>query len=215
MLVLVDDRLVVKESLAQVETRLQRQFEVGGDVSAEASKARAANRLPNTWAAPTSSSIALVSEHRGLWRQSAHTTRVALPWLRRSSCACAVNTGSIARWRGLNNRAAYGASKGAAHALTMAMAADRLIDGSPVMAVTPGIADTVWVRRAPDATADREAERSALEARQSTGRHVTTDEVAPAICFMPSRSSSATTGAFLAVGRGSDPLQASPRPRRD
>ena len=50
-----------------------------------------------------------------------HTTRAALPWLRRSSRACIVNTGSIAGWRGLPNRAAYSASKGAVHALTMAM----------------------------------------------------------------------------------------------
>ena len=96
----------------------------------------------------------------------------------------------------------------------MAMAADHLTDGIRVNAVAPGTADTPWVQRLLAAAADPEAERAALEARQPTGRLVTADEVAHAICFLASPFSSATTGAILAVDGGSQPLLAPPRPPR-
>ena len=203
-------------------------FEVVGDVSSASSTARAVEQ-----AAQHMGGLDVVVNNAGVGAQGSveaddgwdrvwavnvmgtvHTTRAALPWLRRSTCACVVNTGSIAGWRGLPNRAAYSASKGAVHALTMAMAADHLTDGIRVNAVAPGTADTPWVQRLLAAAADPEAERSALEKRQPTGRLVTADEVAHAICFLASPLSSATTGAILAVDGGSQPLLAPPRPPR-
>ncbi|WP_380157568.1 SDR family NAD(P)-dependent oxidoreductase [Kineococcus sp. R86509] len=130
------------------------------------------------------------------------TTRAALPVLRASEHAAVVNTCSIAAWTGLPQRAVYSATKGAVQALTLAMAADHLADGIRVNCVNPGTADTPWVQRLLDASADPAAERAALQARQPTGRLVSAQEVAHAIVHLADPRSSATTGVALAVDGG-------------
>ena len=77
----------------------------------------------------------------------ARTSAVALPYLRRSSSAAIVNISSIAATTGLPKRALYSASKGAVHALTLAMAADLVTEGVRVNCVAPGTVDTPWVAR--------------------------------------------------------------------
>lgn len=129
-------------------------------------------------------------------------TRAALPFLRRSAAPAVVNTCSVAAQVGLPLRAAYSASKGAVLSLTLAMAADHLADGIRVCAVAPGTADTPWVRRLLDAAAEPETERAALEARQPTGRLVTAEEVASAICYLGSPDAGSVTGTVLTVDGG-------------
>lgn len=128
--------------------------------------------------------------------------RAALPHLRRSEAAAIVLTGSIAAEVGLPERALYSATKGAVLALTRAMAADHLADGIRVTCVHPGTADTPWVGRLLDAANDPEAERAALAARQPTGRLVSAEEVAYAICSLASPYAGATTGTSLLVDGG-------------
>ena len=129
-------------------------------------------------------------------------TRAALPWLRRSSHAAIVNTCSIAATAGLPRRALYSASKGAVQSLTLAMAADHVGEGIRVNCVNPGTVDTPWVQRLLDQAPDPAGERAALEARQPTGRLVSPDEVARAICYLASPRSASTTGTVLAVDGG-------------
>jgi NAD(P)-dependent dehydrogenase (short-subunit alcohol dehydrogenase family) len=135
-------------------------------------------------------------------------TRAALPLLRASSAGAIVNTCSVAAVVGLPNRALYSATKGAVYSLTLAMATDLLPDGIRVNCVTPGTVDTPWVGRLLDAAADPSAERAALEARQPTGRLVSSREVAEAIVYLALASS--TTGTALGVDGGMETL----RPRR-
>jgi NAD(P)-dependent dehydrogenase (short-subunit alcohol dehydrogenase family) len=144
----------------------------------------------------------------------ARTVRAALPSLCRSPAAAVVVTCSIASWAGLPRRAVYSASKGALYALTLAMAADHLVDGIRVNGVAPGTADTPWVSRLLDAADDPAAERVALEARQPMGRLVTADEVAHAIAYLASPLSASTTGTVLAVDGGMHGLRLPPRPTR-
>jgi 2-keto-3-deoxy-L-fuconate dehydrogenase len=128
--------------------------------------------------------------------------RAALPYLRRSAHAAIVNTCSIAAHAGLPQRALYSASKGAVQALTLAMAADHLPEGIRVNCVSPGTADTPWVRRLLQTAADPDAELAALQARQPSGRLVSAEEIAAAIAYLASPSASATTGTVLSVDGG-------------
>jgi NAD(P)-dependent dehydrogenase (short-subunit alcohol dehydrogenase family) len=129
-------------------------------------------------------------------------TRAALPHLRESRHAAVVNTCSVAATAGLPRRALYSATKGAVQSLTLAMAADHLAEGIRVNCVNPGTADTPWVARLLAGAPDPAAERTALEARQPSGRLVTAEEVAAAIAYLASPLASATTGTALAVDGG-------------
>ncbi|WP_265520385.1 SDR family NAD(P)-dependent oxidoreductase [Oerskovia flava] len=129
-------------------------------------------------------------------------SRAALTHLRASDHAVIVNTCSIAGWAGIPDRAAYSTSKGAVQALTLAMAADHVHDGVRVNAVNPGTVDTVMARGHIAAAADPVAELAAMESRQATGRMVSPEEVAHAVCYLVSPLASSTTGTFLAVDGG-------------
>lgn len=132
----------------------------------------------------------------------ARTTAAALPYLRRSEHAAIVNTSSIVATAGLVQRVLYSASKGAVHAMTLAMAADLIGEGVRVNCVAPGTVDTPWVARLLARTDDPEGEKTRLAARQPTGRLVTAEEVAAAIAYLASPGSGATTGTSLAVDGG-------------
>ncbi|MFF1613663.1 SDR family NAD(P)-dependent oxidoreductase [Amycolatopsis sp. NPDC058278] len=139
-------------------------------------------------------------------------TRAALPHLRESPAAAIVNTCSIAATAGLPQRALYSATKGAVLALTRAMAADHLAEGIRVCCVNPGTAHTPWIDRLLATADDPGAELAALAARQPTGRLVTADEVAAAICYLAGPDSGATTGTDLAVDGGMSGLRLRPKP---
>ncbi|MFD5128910.1 SDR family NAD(P)-dependent oxidoreductase [Streptomyces olindensis] len=132
----------------------------------------------------------------------ARITTAALPHLRRSSHAAVVNLCSAVAFVGVRQRALYSASKGAVHALTLAMAADHAAEGIRVNAVAPGTADTPWVSRLLDGAENPEAAAEALRARQPLGRLVTAEEVAHAIASLASPLAGATTGTILRVDGG-------------
>jgi NAD(P)-dependent dehydrogenase (short-subunit alcohol dehydrogenase family) len=133
---------------------------------------------------------------------AARVSRAAIPLLRESKSAAIVNTASVAATDGIPNRAAYSASKGAVLALTLAMATDHLADGIRVNAVNPATTDTPWVKRLLDQSADVNAARVALEARQPMGRLVSPAEIANAIIFLASPVQASITGTTLNVDGG-------------
>jgi NAD(P)-dependent dehydrogenase (short-subunit alcohol dehydrogenase family) len=137
----------------------------------------------------------------------ARASRAALPYLRNSDHAVIVNLSSIAANAGLIQRALYSASKGAVHAMTLAMAADLVGDGVRVCCVAPGTVDTPWVARLLARAGDPAAEKAQLAARQPTGRLVSADEVAAAIAYLASPAAGATTGMSLAVDGGMSGLR--------
>jgi NAD(P)-dependent dehydrogenase (short-subunit alcohol dehydrogenase family) len=132
----------------------------------------------------------------------ARTTKAALPYLRRSAHGAIVNTSSVAATAGLPQRVLYSATKGAVHAMTLAMAADLVGDGIRVNCVEPGTVDTPWVARLLARAADPAAERAALEARQPIGRLVAAAEVARAVLYLASPASGSTTATALPVDGG-------------
>ncbi|WP_121714013.1 SDR family oxidoreductase [Streptomyces sp. E5N91] len=138
------------------------------------------------------------------------TTRAALPHLRASRHAAVVNTCSVAATAGLPRRALYSASKGAVQSLTLAMAADRIREGIRVNCVNPGTADTPWIDRLLSSADDPAAERTALNARQPTGRLVSAEEVAAAVAYLASPAAASVTGTALAVDGGMQGLRLRP-----
>lgn len=133
---------------------------------------------------------------------TARVTRLLHPLLAKGKTPTVVNTCSVASTTGIPKRAVYSASKGALESLTRACAADFLDDGIRVNGVNPGTADTPWVQRLLDQTADPQGERARLEARQPIGRLVSADEVAHAIVYLADPRSGSTTGTVLAVDGG-------------
>ncbi|MET9157373.1 SDR family oxidoreductase [Streptomyces parvulus] len=138
------------------------------------------------------------------------TTRAALPHLRASGHAAVVNTCSVAATAGLPRRALYSASKGAVQSLTLAMAADHVREGIRVNCVNPGTADTPWIDRLLSSADDPAAERTALNARQPTGRLVSAEEVAAAVVYLASPAAASVTGTALAVDGGMQGLRLRP-----
>ncbi|MFI9639205.1 SDR family NAD(P)-dependent oxidoreductase [Micromonospora sp. NPDC051925] len=137
----------------------------------------------------------------------ARACRAALPHLRRSTSAAIVSVTSIAATAGLVERAVYSATKGAVHALSLAMAADLVGDGIRVCTVAPATVDTPWVTRLLAGAEDPATEKRRLAARQPTGRLVTAAQVAQAVAFLASPLSGATTGTALAVDGGMSGLR--------
>ncbi|MBD7957716.1 SDR family oxidoreductase [Microbacterium sp. Sa4CUA7] len=137
-------------------------------------------------------------------------SRAALPWLRGSAHAAIVNMCSIAAGAGLQQRALYGATKGAMASLTLQMAADHIREGIRVAGVSPGTAETPWVTRLLDSAPDPVAERAALEARQPHGRLVHADEIADAVAYLASPRAGSTTGTILEVDGGMAGLRLRP-----
>ncbi|HZA74423.1 MAG TPA: SDR family oxidoreductase, partial [Propionibacteriaceae bacterium] len=89
-----------------------------------------------------------------------------------------------------------------------AMAADHIREGIRVNCVHPGTAQTPWIDRLLAKTDDPEAELAALNARQPHGRLVTAEEIADAVAYPRSGS---TTGIGLAVDGGMQELRLRPR----
>jgi NAD(P)-dependent dehydrogenase (short-subunit alcohol dehydrogenase family) len=137
----------------------------------------------------------------------ARVSRAALPYLRASSHPVIVNMCSAVAFVGVKQRALYSASKGAVHALTLAMAADHVAEGIRVNAVAPGTADTPWVGRLLDAADDPIAAAEALRARQPLGRLVTAEEIAHAVASLASPLAASTTAAIVRVDGGMTSLR--------
>ena len=203
--------------------------DVGDDASVRAAVARAVDVLGGLDVVVSNAGVGSVGTVEDVddeeWHRvldvnvvgTARLVRTALPHLRASAAAAAagtggpsraaiVCTGSIGGWTGLVQRAAYNASKGALHALVLAMAADLAREGVRVNAVAPGTADTPWVRRLLAAADDPDAALQALRARQPTGRLVAAEQVAHAVCYLASPLAGATTGSVLQVDGGSHSL---------
>ncbi len=128
-------------------------------------------------------------------------TKYAVPHMLRGG-GVIVNTASAAGLVGLPNRAAYCASKGAVISLTRQVAVEHAARGIRCNCVCPGTVDSPWVERLMAETDDPEATREALIARQPMKRLGSPSEIADAIVFLASPSSSFMTGSSLVIDGG-------------
>jgi meso-butanediol dehydrogenase / (S,S)-butanediol dehydrogenase / diacetyl reductase len=129
-------------------------------------------------------------------------SKYAIPAMKRSGGGAIVNTASVVAAVGIANRAAYCASKGAVAALTRAIAVDHVADGIRCNAVAPGTIDTPYFDEILKKSADPEAVRKALAARQLLGRLGTPEEIAAGILFLASDESRFATGTILTIDGG-------------
>ena len=107
-----------------------------------------------------------------------------------------VNVSAISGFKGPSLRVAYGASKGAVHNLTEAMALDYAREGVRVNCVAPGPTATPMVG---EITEDM---RTAFGTRIPLGRVGQPEDVAEAIAFLASDAAKHITGAVLPVTGG-------------
>jgi NAD(P)-dependent dehydrogenase (short-subunit alcohol dehydrogenase family) len=129
--------------------------------------------------------------------------RRVVPEMRKVGGGSIINVSSIGAVRGFSNLAAYCSSKGAAMALTPALALELGPDNIRVNTLVPGSIDTGMPRAY--LASFPEAERPPLEA--AWGRHIikrlgSPDEIANAVLFLASDESSFSTGLMLHVDGG-------------
>ena len=130
-------------------------------------------------------------------------SKYAMPYLRNSQ-GVIVNISSLVAIKGVANRAAYSASKGAVLALTKAMAADYLKDGVRVNCISPGTVLSPSLEGRIAGAADPEEAYRGFVARQPMGRLGTPEEIAAAVIFAASEEAGFMKGVNIPVdGAGS------------
>ena len=113
-----------------------------------------------------------------------------------------VHNASVAALKGLKDRAAYTASKGAVLALTKSMAADYLQDNIRVNCICPGTTDTPSLERRIQEFDDPSQARREFIARQPMGRLGRDEEIAEAILFAASDAAGFMNGATVCIDGG-------------
>ena len=110
-------------------------------------------------------------------------SRYALPHLKKTK-GTIINCSSSVALKGVADRAAYTASKGAVHSMTRAMAMDHIKDGIRVNAICPGTTDTPSLKERLTQKGDYEEVRKLYIARQPLGRLGEPEEIAEGVLFL-------------------------------
>ncbi|MFX1242630.1 MAG: SDR family NAD(P)-dependent oxidoreductase [Promethearchaeota archaeon] len=111
-------------------------------------------------------------------------SKYAIPYLKKTQGVIINNSSSVA-FKGVKDRAAYTASKGAVLSMTRAMAMDYLEDKIRVNAICPGTTDTPsLVQRIRNRGGNYEEVRQQYIARQRIGRLGTPEEIAEGVLFL-------------------------------
>lgn len=126
-------------------------------------------------------------------------SKYAYPYLKKTQ-GTIINTSSVLALKGVKNRAAYSASKGAVSALTKAMAMDYMEDKIRVNAICPGTTDTESLSQRLSKYENPEHARQEFIARQPMKRLGTPEEQAHAVLFLATNEF--TTGINLSVDGG-------------
>jgi len=129
-------------------------------------------------------------------------SREAIKVMRQTGGGVIVHVASVAAEKGIPDRAAYSASKGALLALTRAMARDHLAENIRVNCVCPGTTHTPSLERRLQAFAEPEKARAEFTARQPMGRFGRDDEIAAAILFAASDEAAFMNGETISINGG-------------
>ena len=124
--------------------------------------------------------------------------QLSMPYLRRSR-GVVVNITSTVAIKGVANRAAYSATKGAVLSLSRSMAAEYVHEGIRVNCVCPGTVISPSFRNRVATSADPEKAMKDFVDRQPMGRLGTPEEIAEAVLFAASPNVTFMTGANIVV----------------
>ena len=113
-----------------------------------------------------------------------------------------VNISSVVAIKGIRERAAYAASKGAIIALTKSMAIDYIKENIRVNCICPGTTYTPSLEDRIQASKDPELTRAEMVARQPLGRLGRSDEIAHAILFTASDEVAFMNGSTIVIDGG-------------
>jgi len=126
-------------------------------------------------------------------------TKACLPELKKTKGVIIHNASAVVL-KGVKERAAYTASKGAILALTKAMAADYIGDGIRVNCICPGTTDTPSLAKRIAQFEDSNKARDDFIARQPMGRFATPEEIAEGVLYLA--TAEFCTGIHLSVDGG-------------
>ena len=129
-------------------------------------------------------------------------SKYAIHEMKKQGGGVIVNVASVAAIKGIPDRSAYSASKGAVVALSKAMAADYIKENIRVNVVCPGTTDTPSLEDRMQATADPAATRAAFIARQPMGRLGTAEEIAHAVLFACCDETAFMNGTVITIDGG-------------
>lgn len=113
-----------------------------------------------------------------------------------------VNNASVVGLKGVKDRAAYSASKGAVISLTKAMAADYMADNIRVNCICPGTVYTPSLEKRIQAFDDPTKAKKDFIERQPMGRFGDEDEIAEAILFAASDRTKFLDGSVIVIDGG-------------
>lgn len=137
-----------------------------------------------------------------------HTTRLALPEMRRRGWGRIINTASAHSLVASPNKSAYVAAKHGVAGLTKAVALETARDNVTINCISPGYVWTTLVEnQIPDTMKARDLTREqvindVLLAAQPTKRFVTPEEVAGLALYLAGDSAGSITGANLSMDGG-------------
>lgn len=126
-------------------------------------------------------------------------SKYAIPYLKKTR-GTIINSSSVVALKGVVNRAAYSASKGAVFSLTKAMAMDHIQDKIRVNAICPGTIDTPSLAVRLSQIGDPEEARRQFIARQPMGRLGTSEEIAEGVLLLATNEF--CTGTCLSIDGG-------------
>ena len=150
---------------------------------------RVDNTSPEDWDRTLSSNV----------RSAYLVSKFAIPYLKETKGTIINNASSVAL-KGVKDRAAYAASKGAILAMTRAMAIDYIEYGIRVNCICPGTVDTPSLAVRLSKFDDPDAARAQFIARQPLGRFGTAEEIAKGVLYLV--TSEFCTGTILSVDGG-------------
>ena len=128
--------------------------------------------------------------------------RAVLPAMLDRGHGIIVNVSSIAGVVAVRERAAYTASKHAVVGLTRSLASDYAGRGIRANAICPGTVETEWIGKILAGSADPEAARASMAARQLDGRMGSPEEVAAGIAFLVSDEGRFMNGSAMVMDGG-------------